>query len=42
MDIAAALAAHLVHFERFSECGHGVIADEPGPAIALIRDYITE
>jgi len=40
MDIAAALPVHLVRFERFPGCGHGVLTDAPEPAMALIRDFI--
>ena len=39
-DIAAALQAHLVRFERFAGCGHGVFADAPEPGMAVIRDFI--
>jgi proline iminopeptidase len=30
-----------VRFERFSDCGHGIIADQPERGLALIRDFIT-
>ena len=36
-DIAAALPAHLVRFERFPGCGHGVLPDAPERAMAVIR-----
>ena len=39
-EIVAALPAHLVQFERFSGCGHGVVADAPERAMAVIRDFI--
>jgi pimeloyl-ACP methyl ester carboxylesterase len=39
-DIAAALPAHLVQFEQFANCGHGVVPDAPERAMALIRDSI--
>jgi pimeloyl-ACP methyl ester carboxylesterase len=39
-DIAAALPAHLVRFERFPGCGHGVLSDAPERALAMIRDFI--
>jgi pimeloyl-ACP methyl ester carboxylesterase len=39
-DIAAALPAHLVQFERFANCGHAVVPDAPERAMALIRDFI--
>ena len=41
VDIAAALPKHLVRFERFADCGHGVIADQPERGLALIRDFIS-
>jgi pimeloyl-ACP methyl ester carboxylesterase len=40
-DIAAALPAHLVQFERFENCGHAVVPDAPERAMAVIRDFIT-
>jgi pimeloyl-ACP methyl ester carboxylesterase len=39
-DIAAALSAHLVQFERFANCGHAVVPDAPERAMAVIRDFI--
>ncbi|MFB9267106.1 alpha/beta fold hydrolase [Bradyrhizobium erythrophlei] len=39
-DIAAALPAHLVRFERFTDCGHGVVPDAPERAMALIREFV--
>jgi pimeloyl-ACP methyl ester carboxylesterase len=39
-DIAAALPSHLVRFERFANCRHGVIPDAPEQGIALIREFI--
>jgi proline iminopeptidase len=39
-ELAAALPAHLVRFERFANCGHSVIADAPLRAFAVIRDFI--
>jgi proline iminopeptidase len=39
-DIAAALPAHLVHFERFPGCGHGGLLDAPERAMAVIRGFI--
>jgi proline iminopeptidase len=41
-DLAAALPAHLVRFQRFPNCGHSVIADAPLRAFAVIRDFITQ
>ena len=40
-DIAAALPAHLVRFERFAGCGHAVLPDAPARGLAAIRDFIT-
>ena len=39
-DIAAALPAHLVRFERFANCRHAVIPDASETAMAVIRDFI--
>ncbi len=39
-DIAAALPAHLVRFERFANCGHGIIPDARERGLAMIRDFI--
>jgi pimeloyl-ACP methyl ester carboxylesterase len=39
-DIAAALPAHLVQFERFADCGHAVVPDAPERAMAVIREFI--
>jgi proline iminopeptidase len=39
-DLVAALPAHFVRFERFPNCGHGVIADAPLRAFEVIRDFI--
>ena len=39
-DIAAALPASLVRFERFANCGHGVVPDAPERGMALIREFI--
>lgn len=39
-DIAAALPKHLVRFERFAGCGHGVVPDSRERGLALIRDFI--
>lgn len=40
-DIAAALPAGLVRFERFADCRHAVVTDAPERAMAVIRDFIT-
>jgi pimeloyl-ACP methyl ester carboxylesterase len=39
-DLAAALPAHLVRFERFAYCGHSMIADAPERAFAIIREFV--
>jgi pimeloyl-ACP methyl ester carboxylesterase len=39
-DIAAALPAHLVRFERFPGCGHGVYRDDPERAFAVLREFL--
>jgi hypothetical protein len=39
-DVAAALPAHLVRFERFPNCGHAVVPDAPERAMVTIRGFI--
>ena len=39
-ELAAALPAHLVQFERFPGCRHAVVPDAPERAMAVIRDFI--
>jgi proline iminopeptidase len=39
-DLVAALPAHLVRFERFPGCGHGVTADAQERAFTVIRDFM--
>jgi len=39
-DLAAALSPNLVQFERFADCGHGVVPDAPERAMALLREFI--
>jgi proline iminopeptidase len=39
-EIAAALPVHLVRFERFPGCGHGVVNDAPERAMAIMREFI--
>jgi proline iminopeptidase len=41
-DIAAALPPHLVRFERFADCGHGVVPDAGEPAMRVIREFVTQ
>jgi proline iminopeptidase len=38
--IAACLPSHLVRFERFAGCGHGVHVDEPERAFGVLREFI--
>jgi proline iminopeptidase len=40
IDIAAALPAHLARFERFADCGHGIVADAPETYLAMIREFV--
>jgi proline iminopeptidase len=40
-DIAAALPQHLVQFEQFDGCGHGVWRDAPDEAFARLRRFIS-
>jgi proline iminopeptidase len=40
VEIAAAVPAAHVRFERFAGCGHGVYRDDPDRAFALIRGFI--
>ncbi len=40
VDIAAASPPHLVRFERFPKCGHGVYRDDPSRAFALLREFL--
>jgi proline iminopeptidase len=39
-EIAGALPRKLARFERFPGCGHGVVADAPERAMAVIREFI--
>ena len=39
-ELASALPAHLVQFERFADCRHAVVPDAPERAMAMIRDFI--
>jgi proline iminopeptidase len=39
-EIAAALPANIVRFERFQGCGHAVLPDAPERAMTVIRDFI--
>jgi hypothetical protein len=38
--IVANLPEHLVRFERFSGCGHGVTDDDPVRAFGVIKDFL--
>ena len=39
-EIVGRLSEHLVRFERFPGCGHGVVRDAPERGMAVIRDFI--
>lgn len=39
--IAAALPQHLVRFEQFEDCGHGVMSDQPDRGFAVLREFIS-
>jgi pimeloyl-ACP methyl ester carboxylesterase len=39
--IAACLPQHLVRFERFAGCGHGVHFEDPARTFDLLREFIT-
>ena len=41
-EIVGALPAHLVRFERFANCGHGVLGDDPERAFAVIREFLRQ
>ncbi|TMJ03670.1 MAG: alpha/beta hydrolase [Alphaproteobacteria bacterium] len=38
--LAACLPRHLVCFERFENCGHGVVPDNPERAFRLLREFV--
>jgi len=40
-EITDCLPSHLVRFERFPDCGHGVFADVPERAFAILREFLT-
>ncbi len=40
LEIAAALPAEWVRFERFEDCGHGAYRDQPERAFALLREFL--
>jgi proline iminopeptidase len=39
-EIARCLPAHLLRYERFAGCGHGVHNDDPARAFRVIREFI--
>ncbi len=41
-DIVAHLPPHLVTFECFEHCGHGVFRDDPERAFSVLRDFVEE
>jgi pimeloyl-ACP methyl ester carboxylesterase len=38
--MAACLPQHLVRFETFADCGHGVHRDDPERAFRVLREFI--
>ncbi len=40
IEIANAIPKHLVQFERYANCGHGVVPDVGEPALKVIRDFV--
>jgi len=38
--IAECLPSHLVRFERFAGCGHGVHVDDPERAFRVLREFV--
>ena len=40
--LAACLPPRLVRFERFENCGHGVVPDGPQRAFRLLREFIPD
>jgi proline iminopeptidase len=40
IEIADAIPKHLVQFERYANCGHGVVPDVGAPALKAIRDFV--
>jgi proline iminopeptidase len=41
-DIAASIPKELLRYREFEDCGHAVVPDAPGAAMAVIRDFITD
>ncbi len=41
-EMATLLPAHLLQYEEFADAGHGVLADAPERALALMRHFIAE
>jgi len=39
-DIAAAIPAHLVRFERFANAGHGIVPDAPQRFLQVLKEFI--
>lgn len=39
-DIAAAIPPHLLRYQEFANCGHGVVPDAPEEVMALLRKFI--
>ena len=41
VEIVEHIPKHLVQFERFEQCGHGVFRDDPERAFEILRDFVT-
>ena len=41
VEIVEHIPKHLVQFERFERCGHGVFRDNPERAFEILRDFVT-
>lgn len=39
-DLAAVIPKHLLRYQEFDNCGHGVIPDVPVEAMAVLKDFI--
>jgi proline iminopeptidase len=40
--IADRLPPHLVRFQRFADCGHGVVCDQPARHFQVLRDFLLD
>jgi len=41
-EIAASVPAQHVRLETFANCGHGIVGDDAGGALQMIRAFIEE